>query len=86
MTAERLLQNLASRARQDQPPRVDVRAAVRRGILTELPGSMVDWPLVTGALASLVAAGIILAVSTWSFSDLQYPGLELVQTYETVLP
>lgn len=86
MKTEQLLQSLGARARQEQPPAVDVRAAVRRAVTLELPGTTIDWPLVAGAVASVVAAGIILLVSNWSTGVAEYPGVELVQAYESVLP
>jgi hypothetical protein len=76
---------LASLARKDHPPRLDVSARVLRAIRDEQPVAAMDWSMLIFSGVSLAAASVVVALVVDACLPLADP-LAGLFPWTTVLP
>ena len=79
------LEQLWAAARHEAPPPVDVTRAVLARIARQPPREELDRTLAWCALGSLVAAGIMVIVTSGALHDALDPLADLMQSCDVVL-
>jgi hypothetical protein len=80
----KIMEDLAARARGEEPPPVDVSSRVVRRLRGEVPGS--SWPMAVFASSAAVAAAVVFTVSFPSIEMLTDPWSAFFVLVANVLP